>query len=99
MAKEDYATKEEIQQIRRHLSDHLVEAEEGFSRLASVEAELMGDERTGRPSLRSELTGQMNFIKRIAITILVALIIGILGNWLGIGAKNGAKADPQIQAK
>lgn len=77
---------------------HLVEAGEGFSRLSKVEAELMGDTETGRPSLRNELTSQMNTIRRIGITILVALVVGIVSNWLGIGV-HSVHADPQEQRK
>jgi hypothetical protein len=36
------------------------EWEQGVRRLEALEAEMMGDQRTGRPSLRVELTEQMN---------------------------------------
>jgi hypothetical protein len=74
MVKDGYVTKNEHTELEE--------------RVATMEAELMGDERTGRPSLRSDLTRKMDLLQGIAVSILIALIIGIVANWIGLSTKS-----------
>jgi hypothetical protein len=51
-------------------------------RLTSVEAELMGDANTGRPSLRREMDRRLNVIQTIAIAILIVVLGKVVGDWV-----------------
>lgn len=100
MAKPDHPTKAEFEDLYAQVKAHLLESRSAMERLAVVEEELIGNQDTGRPSLRNELTAQNKSLKRVALAILTALIIGIAGNWLGIGAHAARQsADQQTQGK
>ncbi len=62
----EYASKYELEGLKREFRDHLREKDEGFRRLKEVEgqvndlnAEILGDERTGRLSVRRELNASI----------------------------------------
>lgn len=62
----EYATRYEHDRLREDFDDHIRKTEEGYERLSETErrvadlnAEIQGDERTGRLSLRKELTSKI----------------------------------------
>jgi hypothetical protein len=70
---EQYATKKEFE-------IHIREAEEseynGFRRLERLEAEVIGDEQSGRKSLRMEFTEEQ---RKTRSAILVAILLMVVG--------------------
>lgn len=69
-------------EFRRHED----EAKHGYERISTLEAEVMGDEKTKRPSLRVELTNMVqtqgektrNTIRAVGIPLLVAFIAAVV---------------------
>jgi len=61
---------------------HLEDAKEGYERLDRLDAEVLGDKQTGRPSLRQELIGKLNQSRNVQIAILVAILTRIVVDWM-----------------
>lgn len=51
-------------------------------RLLRLEAEVMGDDRTGRLSLRQELIGKLTQARNIQAGILIAVLIKLITEWM-----------------
>ena len=74
---------------------HEEEAKHGYERISTLEAEVMGDDKTGRPSLRIELMSMIqtqnektrNTIKAIGIPMIVAILLGVLSALTGFHFK------------
>jgi len=68
---------------------HLEETKDGYERLSRVEAEVLGDGQSQRPSLRVELSGKIDktnkLITRIGYPILIALVVRLVMDWFHIG--------------
>jgi len=95
MAKQEYASKFEFIQLMADYEAHGRDSAKREDRISALEEELMGNQKTGRPPLRTELGDQIKSLKKIALAILTALIIGIVGNWIGLGNHSDVKADQQ----
>ena len=75
----------------KDFNKHLEESKHGFERISGLEEEVMGNEKTGRPSLRIDLTSMIESqgektrktLRAVGIPIIVALILGILSALTG----------------
>lgn len=86
---------EELRANKKELSVHIKDSLLDLELLSDLEAEIMGDERTGRPSLRADVMqhllerdkrveSRLRFISRVSLGVLIALIIAIVVNLFGI---------------
>lgn len=82
---QEFASRKDQEQLRREFDWHVTESKDGYKRLDMVEqgvtrleAEVIGDSDTKRPSLRSELTEQMTDMKVITVRIGLALLAALL---------------------
>lgn len=66
-------------------NEHLEDVKEGYARLGRLEAEVMGDLESGRPSLRHELGARIDktntILKAIGIPIIIAIVVKIVMDW------------------
>jgi hypothetical protein len=60
---------------------HLQEAKGGFERLDKLDAEVLGDNKTGRPSLRMELSNKLDQSRNIQAAILVIILGRVVFDW------------------
>ncbi len=64
-------------------NNHVDDSKEGYERLGSIEAEVMGDSDAGRPSLRMELSAKVEQatkeLRKTRNSVWISLIILILG--------------------
>jgi hypothetical protein len=61
-----------------YMREHEVKTADGFARLERLEAEVLGDERAGRASLRVELSARLNKIYKLGW----GLISMLLAKWV-----------------
>lgn len=59
-------------------------AAKGFDRLARLEAEVLGDELTKRPSLREDLGQRLSKIYKLGWGVLTAMIVKMALDWFSI---------------